>query len=284
MSEALSGAGERPTLAWLSVDKLVVNDRYQRTIESRQSQNLIAAISMDFRWLRFQAIMVTPTEQGDGYYVLDGQHRVEGAKAAGESEVPAVIVATAGLQDQADAFVGANHQRVALTPYALYHARLLAREPTAMAVAAVCDNAKITIPKYPIPRDKVVPGQTLALGVIEKMIKSFGQSPTQLVVSAVADAYRTQAGALKAIFFQGAQRVILSAEPDKFREMAAAVTAALIKQSWFKTEAEITDRRARYGGTLISNAEGVIRRRMPTSSARFSEVAAPDRNRLMAGR
>ena len=62
--------GARPELKFLKTAELAVDRAYQRTIDSRRSQALIARIAAGFRWSAFQAILAT-AKTGGGYLVLD---------------------------------------------------------------------------------------------------------------------------------------------------------------------------------------------------------------------
>src|SRR5262245_51045280 len=128
------GIGTPPELAWLPVAKLGVDPSYQRTLESRRSKALVDRIAGDFRWLAFQAILATPKADGEGWLILDGQHRAEAARRVGVEHVPAVVVKVADVSEQALAFVRANQDRVAVNSFALHHAKIIAGDEKAVDV------------------------------------------------------------------------------------------------------------------------------------------------------
>lgn len=189
---AVFDPGLRPTLCWLDIMRLRVDDRYQRSLETRASQDLIKRIAAAFDWASFQAVLCAPA--GDDWLILDGQHRVAAAKACGLSEVPAVIVAAETVKSQAAAFVRANRDRVAVNQFSLFHARLAADEPEAKALDRLCQAAGIRFPRYPTPADKLKPGETLALAAVQALARRHGQDFAVLAIKAVADAFGQVAG------------------------------------------------------------------------------------------
>jgi len=222
--------GARPKLEWLPVQKLAVDHRYQRTLDSDRSQALIARIAAKFRWSAFQAILATPRQKADGggWLVLDGQHRVAAAKLCGIDAVPSVVVDAASLEEQAAAFVQSNLDRVTVNPYALYHAKLVGGDEAAGEIARLCKRAGIAIPRKPLAADHIGAGETLALGTLAAILRQRGPAQAALAVGAVAEAYRDEPGALRANIFLAAAALVAAAESAVERpEVAKRITAAL---------------------------------------------------------
>ena len=129
--------GPKPELAWLDIDALFVDDRYQRTLESKRSVALIAKIAAEFYWPSFGVLTVAPAAAGgveNKYAIVDGQHRYTVAKHRGEAKVPCCIIAAETLQQQVMAFLSANKDRIVVNQFAVYHAALRAGWPKAIAV------------------------------------------------------------------------------------------------------------------------------------------------------
>jgi hypothetical protein len=203
--------GKRPELRWLLIHDLYVDPTYQRTLESRRSQALITKITAGFSWSRFGAVLVTSTKRG--YAVLDGQHRVEAARAVGIRNVPCVIIDAGSTAEQALAFVAANMDRVVVNPFALHHALIAAGDADALEIDNVCRCGGVSIPRYPIPAKNLKPGQTLALGAIASGIKTFGPSAMIAALSALADAFKNQSGRLRAPLIKAAARLLIKTKP-----------------------------------------------------------------------
>jgi hypothetical protein len=193
--------GPRPELAWLPVGSLSVDPAYQRTMDSRRSKVAIEAIIANFRWACFGTVLVTSA--GDGWLIIDGQHRCEAARRLGIRTVPCIVVPGATPAQQAGIFVATNQVRVQVNPYALYHARLAAKEPAAVALAALLEEAHIEIPRRPIPKAEMKPGQTLALAALEKVVAR-GNPAARAGVVALGHAYSGVAAAVTALVVNAA--------------------------------------------------------------------------------
>lgn len=221
--------GPQPELAWLPVDRLAVDRRYQRTIDSRKSQALIERIARDFRWAAFQAILAAPNE-GQGWLVLDGQHRAEAARRCGIAHVPAVVVAAASLADQAQAFVRANLDRVSVNAFALYHARLVSGDEDAAAVDRLCRRAGIVIPKYPIPATKLKVGETMALATIGALRRESGEALAELVLRTVVDGTAARPGQIRAPLIRAVAE-ILAGLPEGRRRLEAGAIEGFLRRT-----------------------------------------------------
>ncbi|MBL0928565.1 MAG: ParB N-terminal domain-containing protein [Alphaproteobacteria bacterium] len=164
--------GPRPVLVDIDVARMSVDPRYQRDTGSRRSQNMIQKIAETFKWARFGVVMVVKVDAR--YFVIDGQHRVEAARSLGIDRVPCVVLPHTSVEAAAADFVAINRDRVAVTPLHIHHAELAAGEPTAKRVAQVCKAAKVEICRYPVPSNKLKPGQTLAIATIQRMVEDHG--------------------------------------------------------------------------------------------------------------
>jgi hypothetical protein len=280
--------GKRPELAWLPVAQLAVDHRYQRTLESRRSQNLIERIAKDFRWAAFQAVLATAKEGGAGWLVLDGQHRVEAARRCRIAEVPAVVVEAASLAEQAAAFARANTDRVAVNPYALFHARLVAGDAATAAVARRCKAAGIVIPHYPIPADKLKPGETMALAAIARLPLNYGDAIATAALDCLGRAYRGVAGGVCAPAIAGTAMLLRDAGPERREAVARAIEAYLRGRSPAELRVAALRYRSAHGGREMDAYRALIKRAIGLELAPRRQaggfIAAPDRARLMAGR
>lgn len=218
-----NGHGAKPTLAWLPVGNLAVDPTYQRSLESRRSQKLVAKIGANFSWARFGAVLVTPSDIALWWKIIDGQHRTEGARVAGIEEVPCIIVDGLDTAAQALAFVGANNDRVAVNSFALFHASVAAGEEEAVDISTACHRAGVTIPRYPIPANKLEGGYTLALGAIARIVKKSGVPTTTNVLRLIVFGWKKKPGTLRAslirAFGQLADAAAPAARPALYRDM-----------------------------------------------------------------
>ncbi len=218
-------AGDRPELAWLRIDALQVDRRYQRDTGSKRSKKLIAQIAANFRWAMFGAVQVARSPGGK-FAIIDGQHRVEAARRAGFEQVPCIVVQADSVNDQALAFLAANRDRVIVNPMALHHALVAAGDSSSGAVQAVADAAGVTLPPYPVPAAQMKPGQTVALGAIAAVLRDHGAAHAELVLRALAAAFEGQAGRLRGPLIRAAA-LILAPPHEGRRDRLVAVLRAL---------------------------------------------------------
>lgn len=122
-----------PKIAWLALDQLVVDGGYQRSL-SNASTTLIRRLVARWDWNCFKPLSVAAV--GDGRYeIIDGQHTAIAAATHGAIEtLPCLVLDATTLAQRSRAFVGINRDRIALTPFALYRARLAAEDEEAVAV------------------------------------------------------------------------------------------------------------------------------------------------------
>lgn len=137
MSKSPTAIGQKPRLEWVDVDKIQVDHNYQRELRP----NRVKQILRDFCWKKFGALMLN--EHPDGRLtVYDGQHRAEAAKQHPHvSEVPATIISVSSSAEEAEAFLGVNINRSAVSSVERYWAGLEAQDANALRVRDVLANA-----------------------------------------------------------------------------------------------------------------------------------------------
>lgn len=160
----ITDPGPRPSFAWIKLDQLVIDARYQRNI-TREGVTMINRIVRDFSWSKFQPITVTGPDGSGDYPVIDGQHRLEACRRHPDiEEAPCWIVPAERLAAQASSFVAINKNRIAVTKVATFWAQLLASDPQALWVKQICDNAGVQIGK--VGTGIQPPKTTIALGTL----------------------------------------------------------------------------------------------------------------------
>jgi hypothetical protein len=183
-----SDVGERPELQWLKIDRLRIDPNYQREIGRRGADNIVAIVPK-FKWAKFTPVVVAPI--GEGLFaIIDGQHRTTAASACGFESVPCVIIQVDGA-DQADAFVAINANVTAMSPLQLHAARLAAGNSDAAELTEVCRAADVTICRYPVPANKMKPGETLAVGMLQSVLAKFGR---EVLITALCCITKTRRG------------------------------------------------------------------------------------------
>ncbi len=131
-------AGRPPEMAWIEIAKLVIDDAYQRNIESRGRANILR-IAAEFQWNKFSPVIVVQVS-GGRYAIIDGQHRTTAALSLDYSKVPCYIVKTSP-QEAAAIFAAVNGNVTGLNPPQIYRAALAAGEAWAVQINDVCAKA-----------------------------------------------------------------------------------------------------------------------------------------------
>lgn len=179
--------GPRPQMQWIEVDALDVDHAYQRPLSSKHAKRL----AIEFKWLSFQPLSVTPKPNGH-YAVVDGQHRLQACKAIPQiTKVPCYVVPAASQQAQAHAFVEINDSHKRVTGLEKFRAALVARDPITMSVAKACEDAGL----------KIVAGQTLAPmttaspALLVSLCRTHGIAPVRRGIGLMAIAWRKEGSA-----------------------------------------------------------------------------------------
>lgn len=180
--------GDRAELCLLPLDRLVVDERYQRAIGKAGRPN-IQRILAGFDWRKFTPVVVTPV--GDGLFaIIDGQHRATAALMhPGIDMVPCMVIKV--TPDEAAAcFAAINGCVTSVTRGQIWKARVTAKESSAVALQAVLDAAAVKVLPYKMPDTPYRPGETLAIGTLERMLKQHGPDVLTIALTAI-----TQSGA-----------------------------------------------------------------------------------------
>lgn len=187
--------GEKPEMAWIDINKLTVDDTYQRDIRGKRSKANIKHIMENFSWEKFTPITVVKLSSGD-YNIIDGQHRYTAAKNLSDiEELPCYIIQKQTIKDQSEAFIGINKNRVYTSPYDLYKAQLAAGNKTAVMIDDFCNQVGIIIPFNGYCSS---PCMTLALNTIKIHLKAHNNSYLTEAIHAILAAFPEKNGQLKA--------------------------------------------------------------------------------------
>lgn len=192
---ANANLGAAPHLDWIALADCVVDRTYQREI-GREGERTVRRIIAGFDWTHFAPLIVAPLPGGK-FAVIDGQHRATAARALGCDRVPAMIV-EADRARQAAAFAAVNVTITQVSALYVHRAKLAAGDPAARALADVCARAGVTIAPYPKASFKIQPGETLAVGALQRALKSFGPNTLITALMCITETKHNIAGAVHA--------------------------------------------------------------------------------------
>ena len=183
--------GQRPSLEFRPIADLLIDDSYQRSIDTGPSQGLIKRIARNWDWGLCQPLNVDKREDGS-LYVIDGQHRLAAARERGDIyDLPCVVIASKSAGDEAAAFVALNQHRRPLSKLDLYKAALEAGETEAVVINNALANAGLSVAKTTNP-DAWKAGQVSNIGGLEHCQRNHGEKVLRVACLAAAMAFSGQ--------------------------------------------------------------------------------------------
>jgi hypothetical protein len=171
-----------PALDWLPIDRLVIDDRYQRPL-TRGGWQTIRRIAEEFHWSRFSPVLVAPLP-GDTWAIIDGQHRTHAAAICGVEKVPCMSVQM-GKAEQAQAFAGVNGTVTRITVHHVYKAALAAGEPWAERAHAAVDASGCTLMTYNKSSADKRCGEVFCIGLIRQLVMAGHDNAVTVVLRAL---------------------------------------------------------------------------------------------------
>lgn len=187
MKAATVAADQAPELLWVAPGDLLVDDTYQRDLSDR-SIRLIRRIIEGFSWNRFKPPIVVRTESG-ALHIIDGQHTSIVCASLRIQAIPVMVVTAADTAERARAFVGHNKDRTPVSPIDILRALQASGDEDAMDVANVCRRAGVRI-RHISPGCAIAEGDTAAVGVVRKLVKTRGVRLARKVLETLVKARR----------------------------------------------------------------------------------------------
>lgn len=180
--------------AMLSVDDLLVDDRYQRPL-NRQLHRLIAS---DFNPSLYLPLTVSERAHGE-YAVVDGQNRLEGGRLRGFQSVPCLVFQGLTPEEEAVLFVETNRARKALRPYDQYHGALFANLPWALQLLEATEDTGFRI----MAHGDAGPGGITAVVALRDVLAQGGPPLLTQMLQVVKAAWWAQDGATEGEILKG---------------------------------------------------------------------------------
>lgn len=184
----------KPTLDWVNIEYLQIDDSYQRSVEGKRSQIIIDNIIKNFEWSEFSPLTVAKTDTGF-YNIIDGQHRFIAASKLKIEKLPCWIIKNTTVADEADTFIGINKNRVQVNNFSMFKASLAKGDENAVAIQEFCDKNNIVIPASGYASK---PYHTLSLSVISTNLKKHNDAYLAEAFKLIREALPTSIGQLRA--------------------------------------------------------------------------------------
>lgn len=180
-------AGQPPSIEWLPIADLQIDESYQRSIESPASQTLIHEIAVNWDWDRFDPIRVSRREAGA--FVVDGQHRLTAARLRGDlPHLPAIVSRFKDSTAEARFFVAVNTSRKNPTPLDKFRARVIAGDAEAVAIDRLIGAAGLIIGRT---TTKFNDREIACVSLLGRLYRRFGDVILGGALGAMAKAFPT---------------------------------------------------------------------------------------------
>lgn len=178
--------GTPPSIELIPPARLSIDASYQRSIDGVSSQKLIKRIARQWDWRLCVPLLVS---RRDGVlFVIDGQHRLEGARQRGDIPYLPCCVSDYGTPaEEAAIFVEANGRRRAVGRVDQYRAALLAGDADAVAVERVIAAAGLELVGSSM--NGLRPGQINALGTVKSLVANYGEDMAITALTLLRSSY-----------------------------------------------------------------------------------------------
>lgn len=186
--------GRMPVLQFLPPAELKIDLTYQRSIEAAESQVLIRKIAQRWNWDLCQPLVVSRRrgDQGDQYFVIDGQHRLEAAKLRGDiGQLPCVVVEYVNAADEAANFVHLNQVRRPLSRLQIFKAAVASGDKRACRIVDALTEFGLSVATQ-TNWNFWKPGMISNIAGVENAWDKHGEDVTRCALRAMSHAFKDQ--------------------------------------------------------------------------------------------
>lgn len=194
-----------PELRFVAPTDLSIEGSYQRDLSTR-SIALIRKIVSGWDWAKFKPPVCA--ERSDGLVVIDGQHTAIAAATLGIQRIPIMLAKAAEIEQRADAFVAHNRDRVAMSPFQIFHASVVAGDTIAVGVHGVATQTGAVIPRTLPPKHRAKPGCIISVNEALRVYKTQGPDIVRRIFTVAVAA---EAAPLPRAAFRGLETIFTSA-------------------------------------------------------------------------
>lgn len=260
-----------PTLEWIEVSRLSIDESYQRATDSSKSRSLIFRIAQGWNWHLCQPLVVSRRLDGS-LFVIDGQHRLTAALTRGDiPHLPCVVVTGQQGEDEARTFVDLNTQRQRLSQSDIFNALLAAGDEDAKRVADLLHDTGWHQTRTSCDRWNA--GDLFCGPMIVKSLKNEGEAVIRNALTALREAYpdrpvRNTSIMLKALFLIF-RRGDCGGDPDA---LVDAIGSAEDSTDWDLLA--LDERRANPGLSRVESFEAAIVRTYQQLRSERADIAA----------
>lgn len=180
--------GNPPTLEWIAIDVLEIDPAYQRTMESPKSRKIVLGMVKGWDWRQCHPLVVTRRSDGS-LKVLDGQHRLEGARQRGDiPHLPCFVTPAMELNDEAAVFVRLNTERQRLSQTEIFAAMIAAGDEAALKIGAMMRETGWVFARHGNTVE-FKPGWLACGPMLARQVKRVGEAPVRNALTALREAF-----------------------------------------------------------------------------------------------
>lgn len=180
--------GTPPTLEWVAAERLSVDPDYQRSTAGEHSRKIIFGMVKAWDWALCQPLVVSRRADGS-LFVLDGQHRLAGARERGDiPHLPCVLQHGQDPAGEAAAFVALNTRRQKLSQGDIFNGMLAAGDADAKAMAALLGETGWMQARSQINLASS-PGLLMCAPTLVKRLRADGEAAVRNALTALREAY-----------------------------------------------------------------------------------------------
>jgi len=180
--------GSQPTIEWIHLGRLSIDDVYQRSTDNEASRRLIASIATKFDW-RLCGPLVVSRRANDKLTIIDGQHRwMAVSKRDDIPQLPCCVFRYESTEEEARMFILANRARKPMNRLDDYFAALAAADEDALEIQQLVAEAGLRVARN-TSSTAWRPGEVAFTSAIAKSVRRFGVAITSAVLTNMAVAF-----------------------------------------------------------------------------------------------
>lgn len=193
--------GDPPAPQFVALSALRVDDSYQRSIEGGASRKLIVKIAENWDWRLCLPLIVS--RRAGVLYVIDGQHRMEGARLRGDiAHLPVVIFDFEKPEAEAELFIAANRSRRPMSKLDDHHAAVTAGDKKALAIEEIVTGAGLAVGRVQAWQ-YWKPGEVVFVTSIKRLMHTAGKDVVSQALRIIGKAFEGQVLVGVASLFEG---------------------------------------------------------------------------------
>jgi hypothetical protein len=197
-----------PSIEMRHPGELKIDDSYQRSIDTGPSRALISKIASGWDWRMCLPLVVS--KRPDGFYVIDGQHRLAATNLRGDIQyLPCCVFVFENVAEEAAMFVAMNRARRAINRLDDFHAAQAGGDDEALTIARIVQAAGFTVSRK-TGSATWVPGEVAFTSAIATVLRKHGEGVVADALQMMSEAFANERLTAGASVFTAVARVLIT--------------------------------------------------------------------------